>query len=177
MRFEELEIPGAYLIETEPVRDERGAFARTFCAETFMAFGLDPRVAQCGLSRNRRAGTLRGMHWQDRPAAECKLVRCGRGAIYDVLVDVRPSSPAFTRWIAVELHEDDGRLLYAPEGIAHGFQTLADDTEVAYQLSAGYAPELVRGARYDDPAFGIDWPPAEHLVLSDRDRSFPPFHS
>ena len=175
MRLTETEIPGAYLIKADVHLDERGSFMRTFCAQAFRAHGLNPGVAQSAVSFNPTAATLRGLHFQEPPHAETKLIRCSRGAIHDVLVDLRPDSPAYLRWIAVELRDGDGRLLYAPEGVAHGFQTLEDDTEVAYQLSAPYMPSHARGVRWDDPALGIAWPPAEARIISERDRGFDDF--
>ncbi len=165
-------LPGAWLIEPEPLADERGFFARTFCAEEFRAHGLDPAVAQCSVSYNRQRGTLRGMHYQASPHGEAKLVRCTRGAIFDVIVDLRPDSPSRRRWFAAELTEDNRRMLYAPEGFAHGFLTLAAGSEVLYQISAAYRPEFQRGFRWDDPAVAIAWPEAPSLV-SARDRSLP----
>jgi dTDP-4-dehydrorhamnose 3,5-epimerase len=170
----ETRLAGAFVIEVELSRDERGFFARTFDADEFRRCGLDPTVAQCNTSFNERAGTLRGLHYQAEPDGECKLVRCTRGAIYDVIVDLRADSETYCRWFAVELSADNARELYIPKGLAHGFQTLTDDSEVAYQMSHVYVPEAARGVRWDDPAFGIDWPEAERTV-SDRDSSFPDF--
>jgi dTDP-4-dehydrorhamnose 3,5-epimerase len=174
VKFVETDLPGAYLVELEPVHDERGWFARAFCAEEFAAHGLNPVVAQCNLSRSHRAGTLRGLHWQAPPHAEAKLVRCIAGAIWDVIVDLRPGSPTRRRHLGVELAGDGRRALYVPEGFAHGFLTLADDSDVLYQMSAAYAPAAALGARWDDPAFGIDWP-AEVRVISARDRGYPDY--
>ena len=174
MRFTETTVPGAWLIELEPIADDRGWFARTFCAEEFAAHGLDPAVAQCNASFNVRGGTLRGMHYQAEPHGEAKLVRCTRGAIFDVLVDLRAGSPAFCGWTGHELTDTNGRMLYAPVGTAHGFVTLAEDTEVLYQMSYPYVPDAARGVRFDDPAFGIEWPVAP-AVISERDRGFPDF--
>jgi dTDP-4-dehydrorhamnose 3,5-epimerase len=169
--FTELSLPGAFLIEVEPLADERGFFARTFCSAEFERLGLNPAIAQCSISFNTRRGTLRGMHYQAHPYGESKLVRCTRGAIYDVIVDPRPDSEAYCRWFAVELAADNYRTLYIPEGLAHGFQTLEDNSEVFYQISRPYVPEAVRGVRWDDPAFGIQWP-EEPVVISPRDRAF-----
>lgn len=174
MIFVETSLPGAYVIELERLEDDRGWFARTFAAEEFKARGLNSAVVHCNVSFNSRAGTLRGMHYQLAPHAECKLVRCTRGAIYDVIVDLRPDSPAYLRWFGVELDVDGGRSLYVPEGLAHGFQTLVDGSEVLYQMSHEYVPSHARGARWDDPAFGIDWPDAERTI-SERDRTYPDF--
>jgi dTDP-4-dehydrorhamnose 3,5-epimerase len=175
MTFHELDLAGAFLVEPERHEDGRGFFARTWCRREFEARGLDPRLAQCSVSFNARSGTLRGMHYQAAPHAEAKLVRCTRGAVYDVIVDLRPDSPTFTRWASVELTEDNHRTLYVPEGFAHGFQTLADRTEVFYQMSEPFEPASARGVRWDDPAFGIVWPPAEPRVISDKDRNLPDF--
>ena len=158
----------------EPRADARGFFLRTFCAGEFAAAGLDPAVAQCSLSFNSRRGTLRGMHYQAAPHAEAKLIRCVRGGIYDVIVDLRPASVTFRRHFAVELTRDNRRALYVPRGCAHGFQTLEDDTEVWYQMSVPHVPEASRGVRWDDPAFGITWPIASP-VLHPRDAAYPDF--
>lgn len=174
MKLTELELPGAFLIDLEPMEDERGFFARSFCRREFAVHGLNAAVAQCGISYNRTRGTLRGLHYQVPPAAEAKLVRCTRGAVYDVLVDLRPASPTCCRWTAVELTAENYRMVYIPEGLAHGFQTLYDDTELLYQISEFYAPEFARGLRWDDPAFQIAWP-LPVSAISDRDRSHPLF--
>jgi dTDP-4-dehydrorhamnose 3,5-epimerase len=170
--FTETPLTGAFLIDLEPVRDERGFFARSFCRREFEAHGLNPDIAQCNISLNLRRGTLRGMHWQAAPHQEAKLVRCTRGAIHDVIIDLRHGSPTFAAHFSTDLTAVDRRMLYVPEGFAHGFLTLEDDTEVFYQMSEFFAPESARGVRYDDPAFGIRWP-MEILVVSDRDRSYP----
>ncbi|HEX8723372.1 MAG TPA: dTDP-4-dehydrorhamnose 3,5-epimerase [Pyrinomonadaceae bacterium] len=175
MRFVETPLPGAFVVEPEPAADERGLFARTFCREEFAALGLDTRVAQCSTSYNRRRGTLRGLHYQAEPYPEAKLVRCTAGSVYDVLVDLRADSPAFRRWFAVELTASNRRALYVPAGLAHGFQTLEDDSEVFYQISEFYHPECARGVRWDDPAFGVRWPESDARVISGRDRAFPDF--
>jgi dTDP-4-dehydrorhamnose 3,5-epimerase len=172
MRFTETGVAGAYLIEPEPVADERGFFARTWCREEFLANGLNPGLAQANISFNHRKGTLRGMHYQAAPHAEAKLVRCTRGAIFDVALDLRPGSPTYRRWFGAELSDANRSMLYVPEGCAHGFLTLADATEVAYQMSAPYAPAAARGVRWDDPAFGIEWP-GEVAVINERDASYP----
>jgi dTDP-4-dehydrorhamnose 3,5-epimerase len=174
MLFVETGLPGAFVIEPERLDDPRGFFARTFCAREFAARGLDPRLAQCSVSFNKRRGTLRGMHYQVPPHAEAKLVRCTAGSIHDVIVDLRPSSPAFRRHASVVLSAENRRALYVPEGVAHGFQTLEDDTEVLYQISEFYAPEAARCVRWNDPAFGIAWPIADP-ILSERDRTAPDF--
>lgn len=168
-------LPGTVLIEPERVRDERGHFARTYDADTFAAHGLDPRIAQCSTSFNARAGTLRGMHYQADPHAEAKLVRCTRGAIYDVALDLRRDSPTFRQWCGAQLSAANGIALFIPAGCAHGFQTLEDESEVLYQISVAYVPEAGRGVRWDDPAFGITWPPppATGRIVSDRDAGYP----
>ena len=175
MIFTETKIPGAFVVDLEPRSDERGFFARAWCADEFGAHGLQTRLVQANLSFNDHAGTLRGMHYQVAPHEEAKAVRCTRGAIYDVVVDLRPESPEYKRWTAVELTADNRRLLYVPEGCAHGYQTLVDGTETMYLVSAAYAPEAERGVRWDDPAFGIEWPPAEPRRLSPKDESWPDF--
>ena len=176
MIFTETPLAGAFVIQIERVSDERGSFARTFDAEEWRSRGLNPEVAQCSVSFNARNGTLRGMHYQADPWAECKLVRCTRGAIYDVVIDLRSASPTFSRWFGVELTEENDRLLYVPEGLAHGFQTLADATEVSYQISQVYVPEAAHGVRWDDPAFAVEWPAfGGERVISARDRSYPDF--
>lgn len=174
MRFEELELVGAYLVGLEPHRDERGFFARTWCRKEFGAQGLETRLAQSSLSYNRERGVLRGMHFQVPPRAEVKVVRCVRGAIHDVIVDLRSASPTFGEHAAVTLSAEDRRALYVPEGFAHGFQALADDTEVWYQISEFHSPEHARGYRFDDPAFGIEWPVDPPLV-KEKDLAWPPF--
>ena len=175
MKLVETELPGAFLIELEQLRDERGWFARTFDREAFADAGIPPEVVQCSVSINARAGTLRGMHWQEAPHGEDKLVRCNRGAIFDAIVDLRPDSDTYCRWVGVELTPENGRMLLVPKGFAHGFQTLVDDTEVNYQMSYHYVPEAARGARFDDPAFGIEWPDADPRIMSERDRTYPDF--
>jgi dTDP-4-dehydrorhamnose 3,5-epimerase len=174
VRFVPLGVPGAHLVEIEPQVDERGAFARTFCARDFAERGLADRLVQTSLSLNARRGTLRGLHWQAAPHEEAKLVRCVRGRIYDVLVDVRRASHAFRQHVAVELSADARNAVYVPAGVAHGFLSLEDDCEVHYAMSEFHAPDAARGARWDDPAFGIVWPAAVEIV-SDRDRDWPPF--
>jgi dTDP-4-dehydrorhamnose 3,5-epimerase len=170
-----MKIEGAFVIDPEPVTDERGFFARTWCRREWQQRGLNGELAQCSISFNAKRGTLRGMHYQASPHAEAKLVRCTRGRIYDVIVDLRPGSPTFRQWAAAELGADDRRMLYVPEGCAHGFQTLTDATEVFYQISAFHAPDSQRGVRWDDPAFGIEWPDAPSRAISSRDRAFPDF--
>ena len=172
MIFEETGLAGAFVIELERIEDERGFFARTFARETFAERGLVTEMVQMSVAWNTTAGTIRGMHFQYPPHAEVKLVRCTRGAIHDVIVDLRPESPTFRETFAVELDEDTRRTLYVPERVAHGYQVLVDRTEVAYQMSAPYHPEAQGGLRWDDPALGISWP-LEVTVVSERDRSWP----
>jgi dTDP-4-dehydrorhamnose 3,5-epimerase len=167
-------IPGVFIIELECHRDERGFFARTWCPREFEAHGLNPRLAQCSVSFNAKKGTLRGLHYQAAPHEEAKLVRCTRGAIFDVAVDLRPSSPAFHKWVAVELTADNRRMFYIPEGCAHGFQTLEENSEVFYQISQFHHPGSAHGVRWNDPAFKIDWP-CEVVTISRRDRSYADF--
>ena len=174
MVFTETKLAGAFLIDLDRKEDFRGYFARVFCVEEFRAKGLNPVVAQCSISFNRRKGTLRGMHWQTAPKAEAKLIRCSRGAIFDVIVDLRPKSPTRLQHISAELSQDNGRMLYIPEGLAHGFQTLAHDTEVFYQMTEFFAPDCGHGARWNDPAFEIGWPLPDP-IMNDRDRSWPDF--
>jgi dTDP-4-dehydrorhamnose 3,5-epimerase len=174
MRFQPAALPGACLVELEVVSDERGFFARSWCAEEFQAHGLVPRLMQCNVSFNARRGTLRGMHYQAVPHAEAKLVRCTMGAVYDVIVDLRPSSASFCRWFGVELTARNRLALYVPEGCAHGFQTLADESEVFYQMSEVYVADAARGVRWNDPAFGIRWPLPDP-ILSPRDAAFEDF--
>jgi dTDP-4-dehydrorhamnose 3,5-epimerase len=174
MIFTKTALPGATLVDVERREDARGYFGRTYCEHEFEANGLPTRMVQTNMSLTRRAGTLRGMHFQAAPHAEDKLVRCVRGAIWDAIVDIRPDSPTYCQWIGVELSEANGRMLLVPEGFAHGFVTLTDDAAVTYQVSAFYTPSAERGARHDDPAFAIAWP-VPVLDMSDKDRSWPDF--
>ncbi|HXF64618.1 MAG TPA: dTDP-4-dehydrorhamnose 3,5-epimerase [Caldilineaceae bacterium] len=174
MIFTETKLRGAYIIDIAPRRDERGFFARTWCRREFEEHGLNPALVQANLSHNIRCGTLRGMHYQLPPYGETKLVRCVRGAIYDVIIDLRPDSPTFGQWVGVELTEDNYRMLYVPEQFAHGFQTLTDNADVAYQVSEFYTPGAERGIRYNDPAFAVQWPLAV-TVISQKDQSWPDF--
>ncbi len=176
MRFVQTPLPGAWVIELEELGDERGWFARTFDTDEFRARGLNPEVVQCNASFNARRGTMRGMHYQAEPHGESKLVRCARGAIFDVAVDLRPDSPTFSGWHGVELSGDNRRAYYIPAGMAHGFQTLTADCEVLYQMGHRYVPEAARGVRWDDHAFAIDWPPCpEDRIISASDRDNPDF--
>jgi dTDP-4-dehydrorhamnose 3,5-epimerase len=174
MIFTETKLKSSFLIEPEPRADERGFFARTWCQREFEAHGLQTQWVQCNISFNKKKGTLRGMHYQVAPYAEAKLVHCTRGAIYDVIIDLRCDSLTFKQWLGVKLTADNRQMLFIPEGFAHGFQTLEDDTEVFYQMSEFYAPEYAKGVRWDDSAFGISWPSAERII-SARDRSYPDF--
>jgi dTDP-4-dehydrorhamnose 3,5-epimerase len=174
MIFTETKLRGAYIVELEKIEDERGFFARTWCEREFADLGLNTRLAQCSISFNKKRGTLRGMHYQIAPCRETKLVRCLRGAVYDVVIDLRSDSPTFKHWISIELSEDNRRAIYIPEQFAHGFQTLRDHTEVFYQISQFYAPDRARGIRWDDPAFNIQWP-SDCRVISTRDRAYPDY--
>ncbi len=173
MVFTPLALRGAFLIEPARHEDERGFFARTFCAEEFAAHGVKVPVVQCNVSYNRRRGTLRGLHYQRPPNEEAKLIRCTRGAIFDVIVDLRPDSPTFKRWVASGLSADNGRMIWAPEGFAHGFQTLVDETEVFYQMSAPYAAQDAAGVRWDDPDLAIEWPNVSDRIIASRDLALP----
>jgi len=175
MKLIRLPLSGAYLIDLDLVPDERGFFARTWCAEEFQQLGLNPKLAQCSISSNTRRGTLRGMHFQAEPYAETKLIRCCSGAIYDVIVDLRPASPTYCKWFAAELTSANHKMLYVPEGFAHGFQTLVDNAEVFYQISVSYQPEYARGVRWNDPMFGIEWP-ISNPIISTRDSAYADHH-
>src|SRR5919106_1386114 len=172
MKFTETELQGAFVIDLEQRRDDRGYFARTFCATEFAAHGLKPVFVQGNLSFNYRKGTLRGMHYQVAPATEAKLVRCAKGAIYDVIIDLRPDSPAYLSHFGVELTAESGRALYVPEMFAHGYQSLTDGAEVLYQVSEFYTPACERGIRYNDPSFGIEWP-LPVADISEKDAAWP----
>jgi dTDP-4-dehydrorhamnose 3,5-epimerase len=175
MIFTETPLAGAFVIDLEPVRDERGFFARTWCELEFEARGLEARPVQCSLSFNERAGTLRGLHYQAAPFEEVKIVRCTRGAIFDVIVDLRPDSPTRGRHAHVVLSASNRRMLYVPRGFAHGLQTLADGTEVEYLISEFHQPAYARGVRWNDPAFKIQWPDVPHRIMTMRDRTYPDF--
>jgi len=174
MRFTPTPLGGAYVVSQEPLADERGFFARAFCEREFAAAGLETRFVQANNALSRRRGTLRGFHYQLPPAAEVKLVRCLRGALYDVIVDLRPDSPTFKQWFGAELNEDNRSMMYVPSGFAHGLLTLTEDVEAYYLVSAVYSPALERGLRYDDPAFDVRWP-FEPVEISPKDRSWPSF--
>lgn len=175
MKFEALVIEGAMRISPERIHDHRGFFARTFCEAEFSAHGLPTHFVQASVSFNHRRGTVRGMHFQRPPSREAKLVRCVMGAVYDVLLDLRPDSPSYLRHCAVELSAENRLAVFIPHGVAHGFQTLSDAAEVHYQMTDWYAPELAAGFRWDDPAFGIAWPVAGEVTLSERDASYADF--
>jgi len=172
--FSPIDLSGAFAIEPERLQDERGFFARSWCQEEFRLRGLNPRLVQCNISFNRRRGTLRGMHYQEAPHQEAKLVRCTKGAIYDAIINLRRESATYGQWRGLELTDENRLMIYVPEGFAHGFQTLCDDTEVFYQMSVLYHPESARGIRWDDPAFGISWPIAPPII-SERDSQFDAF--
>ncbi len=172
MRFLPTELDGVMLLQPERNEDERGYFARLWCEREFAEQGLNTNLTQINVSHNRVRGTLRGMHFQIAPHAEIKIVRCNRGSIFDVVVDVRSDSPTYCRWQGFQLNQANGDMLYIPEGFAHGFLTLSDDVEVYYQMSTGYSAESARGLRWDDPALGIYWP-GEVKVISQRDQDWP----
>lgn len=174
MRFSETKLPGVYHIQIEPHADERGFFARSWCQREFAEHGLNPKLMQCSMSFNTKRWTLRGVHFQAAPNAEAKLIRCTKGAIYDVAVDLRASSPTYRQWTALTLTAENREMLYVPEGCAHGFLTLEENTEVFYQMSEFYAPEAARGFRWNDPTFGIVWP-GKIEVISERDTTYPDF--
>lgn len=174
MIFTELPLPGAYVVEMQRSADERGFFARSYCAQQFADHGLGPELRQCSVSYNARKGTLRGLHFQGAPHEEHKLVRCTSGAVFDVIVDIRVSSPTYRRWHGEELTADNRRSLFIPPGFAHGFVSLTDHAEVYYMISVAHAPEFSRGLRWNDPAFAIEWP-LEPTVISARDAAFPLF--
>ncbi|WP_373541602.1 dTDP-4-dehydrorhamnose 3,5-epimerase [Chamaesiphon sp.] len=174
MKFTPTKIPGAYLIEIEPMTDERGFFARSFCADEFQQQGLTSNFVQCNVSFTAHKGTIRGMHYQVAPDTETKLVRCTKGAIYDVILDLRPSSPTFKQWVAAELSADNHQMFYIPPGCAHGLQTLVADTEVFYQIAGVYNADAARGVRWNDPTFGIEMPFAVS-VINQRDRDYSDF--
>ena len=175
MRFAETPVRGAYLIDPEPRGDERGFFARLWCRDEFAARGLIADFVQCNDSFSAKRGTLRGLHFQTAPHSEVKLIRCVRGAVWDVVVDLRPKSPSYCQWFGAELTADNRRLLYVPESCAHGYLTLEDGSEVEYPVSRPYQPDAERGIRWNDPRFGISWPLGEPLTLSPKDRQWPDY--
>jgi len=173
MIFSPTRLGGAYLIDVDRHRDERGFLARTFCEREFAEHGVPMRIVQSSTIRSSRRHTLRGLHYQEAPHAEAKLVRCTRGSIFLVMVDLRPASPTRGDWLSAELSAENERLAYIPEGFAQGYQTLADETEVQYCMSHHYVPEAARGVRWDDPGLGIEWPPVDGRIISERDRAWP----
>jgi len=175
VKFTETKLKGAYVIEVDKIEDERGFFARSWCQKEFTEHGLNPNLVQCNISFNLKQGTLRGMHYQAKPHEEAKLVRCVKGGIYDVIIDLRPDSPTFKDWFSVELNSENRKMIYIPEGMAHGCQTLADNTEVFYQMSEFFCSESARGVRWNDPIFGIEWPEISQRVISEKDRIYPDF--
>lgn len=174
MKFTETPLGGAFVIDIEPRRDERGFFARTFCANEFRDHGLKANIVQANVSRNLSKGIVRGMHYQRAPRAEVKIVRCVAGAIFDAIIDIRPESPTYLRWFGVELTRDDGRMLYVPEGFAHGYQALTDDSEVLYLVTEFYAPDHEAAIRWNDPRFGIRWPLSD-VSVSPKDAAHPDY--
>ena len=172
MIFKQTDLKGAYIVELEAIEDKRGFFARSFCRKEFEKYGLTSNIVQCNISYNKKKGTLRGMHYQVKPHEEAKIVSCVKGSIYDVIIDLRPDSPSYYQWFAVELSAENYRMLYIPEGFAHGFQTLEDNTVVFYQMSKFYHPECAVGVRWDDPAFNIEWPDDERII-SFKDLQYP----
>lgn len=175
MKFNETSLKGAFVIDLDFIEDERGFFARTWCKEAFEVQGLTTAMSQISISFNPRRGTLRGLHYQLKPYEEAKLIRCTAGSIYDVIVDLRPDSPTFKQWTVANLTGTNRKMLYVPEGCAHGFQTLEDETEVLYHISEFYHPEVARGIRWDDPTFKFDWPLSDR-IMSERDKNFPDFN-
>ena len=173
--FTETKLKGAFIIDPQTFRDDRGFLARSFSQQEFAAHGLNPNMAECNISFSKNRYTVRGMHFQKGEFAQAKLVRCTKGAVYDVIIDLRPSSPTFKQWIGEELSAENRRMLYVPEGFAHGFQTLEDDTEVFYQISQVYNPESEGGVRWNDPAFSIWWPFTGAITINERDQNYPDF--
>lgn len=177
MKFTETKIPGVWVIEMQRHQDERGWFARTWCASELQSHGLEHKLSQCSTSFNVRRGTLRGMHYQSAPYEEEKIIRCTRGSAFDVALDLRPSSPTYLKWTALELSAENGRALYIPKGCAHGFQTLEDSTEIFYSISIPYQPGNSSGVRWDDPLIHIDWPLPNEAILHPRDAEYPDLNS
>jgi len=176
MIFTETPLKGAFIIDIDPLKDERGLFARTWCEREFIEHGLNPDIKQCNISFNRYLGTLRGMHFQQAPYGESKLVRCTRGSIHDVIIDLRPDSTTFKQSYEISLTEQNHTMLYIPEGFAHGFQTMADNSEVFYQMSASYVPSAASGVRWNDPVFNITWPAVKNRIISRKDATIPFFN-
>lgn len=175
MNFDETKLKGAFVIGPERFDDHRGFLARSFSHREFEERGLNPRVAECNVSFSRAKHTVRGMHFQREPHAQAKLVRCTAGAVYDVIIDLRPGSATYAQWIGEELTAENRRMLYVPEGFAHGFQTLVDDSEIFYQISHYYTPGSEGGVRWNDPVFGIEWPETQSVIINERDRNYPDF--
>jgi dTDP-4-dehydrorhamnose 3,5-epimerase len=175
MVFKETKLAGAFIIELERFEDERGFFAHSWSARQFAERGLVSRLVECSISFNRKRGTIRGMHYQAAPHGQTKVVRCTTGAIYDVIIDLRHRSPTFKQWVGIELTAGNRRILYIPKDLAHGFQTLEDETEIYYQMSDVYVPGSSQGVRWDDPAFGITWPETTNVIIDERDRTYPDF--
>lgn len=175
MIFKETKLKGAYIIELEPTKDERGFFARSFCQREFEKHGFNLRILQCNISYNKKKGTLRGMHYQVAPYEEAKLVSCIKGAIYDIIIDLRADSPTYCQWFAVELSPENYKMIYIPEGFAHGLQSLEDNTVVFYQMSEFYHPECARSVRWNDPVFGIKWPISGKIIISKKDSNYQDF--
>ena len=175
MIFTETKLKGAFIIEIEKREDERGFFARAWCKKEFEAHGLTSHMVQANIAFSRKKGTLRGMHYQASPYEEAKLIRCIKGGIFDVIIDLRPDSPTYKEWFGLQLISDNYKMLYAPEGFAHGYKTLIDKTEAFYQVTQFYAPESERGVRWDDPAFDIEWPEPNDLVISEKDKNWPDY--
>lgn len=175
MIFEETKLAGAYIIHPERLEDSRGFFSRVWCKKEFEQHGLATELVQCNISYNKSANTLRGMHYQEKPYQEAKLVRCTAGSIFDVIIDIRPESATYKEWMGVELSAENRTLLYVPEGFAHGYVTLVDDAEVFYQVSEFYTPDVERGIRWNDPMFKIAWPESDSLVISKKDRAWPDY--
>lgn len=172
MKISPLKIAGAFLIELEERRDERGSFSRQFCRRELAQAGIDFEIRQCNISRNLKSGTLRGLHYQKDPYPEIKLVSCVKGSFFDVIADIRPGSPTYLQWEAFEMGEDNGKMIYIPAGVAHGFQTLEDDTTVYYQLGEFFMPDYYDGVRWNDPKLGIRWPDCDHRIMNERDANY-----
>ena len=175
MIFIETKLASAFVIELEKVVDERGFFARTWCQKEFKDHGLNPNLSQISIAVNKSKGTIRGMHYQLTPHEEAKLVRCTRGSIYDVIIDLRSNSKTFKQWFSTELTDKNNKMVYVPEGCAHGYQTLEDNTEVLYHMSVAHIPELYRGVRWNEPVFKITWPITEKIIISGKDKNYPNF--
>lgn len=175
MIFEETKLKGAYIIHPDRLEDDRGFFARTWCMKEFEAHGLTANMVQSNIAFNHKKGTLRGMHFQRPPYEEAKLVRCTAGSVYDVIIDLRPDSPSYMEWLGIELHMENRKMIFIPEGFAHGYQTLADNSEVFYQVSQFYTPSAEGGALWNDPVFNIEWPEVEHRIISEKDRRWPAY--